>query len=675
MKRFIATAAPACATLLVSYSPVYAGEAAGALTTTDVPETVVVTASPFAQDLIDLSSSVAQITREQLIVTGGGGLGDVLKDIPGVASSGFAPGAARPVIRGLGSTRVRVTENGLGSHDVSDISDDHAVPVDPLAAIEVEVLRGPATLRYGSQAIGGVVNAINNRIPFDTSEGVAFEAFGGISSNGIERLGGGLADYRTGNWAFHVDGIIRGVDDYDTPDGTQNNSFAFSRGYAIGGAYIGNGGGAGGLSFNQFIAHYGIPTEADAEEVSHIELDQKNYSGAFRFMNPFSGIANISANGVYTDYEHSEVVDGEGPLVTFKNNEWEGRLEIIHEAFGPITTGALGFQFDNRDFEAVGEEADYLLPSKTDSFATYLFEELTISDSFKLQGSARVDWTSIKGETEALGAFDLDYTPVSFALGALFRPGMGDTSFFVNVSRTERAPAVTELFAQGPHEATATFEFGDPNLDIESAFSIEGGIRHQDANDNRATFSVYSTNYSHFIYGLLTGNSYDEEGSFFPDDSGEFRELLYSQQDADFWGIEAQAHWHVFEGFGGRFGVDAQADYVRAEFEDGTNVPRIPPFRIGGGIFFENQMLELKVGALYHDKQDKVGLNDTPTDSYTTVDASATIHLFEGPGGDVDLVLSGTNLTDSVGRNAVSFTKDFVVLPGRTFRAVLHFAR
>ena len=674
MKKFIATAAPACASLLITYSSAYAGEAAGALVTSDIPETVVITASPFSQDLINLSSSVAQIPHQELIVSGGIGLGDALKNVPGVTSSGFAPGAARPVIRGLGSTRVRVTENGLGVHDVSDISDDHGVPIDPLSATEVEVLRGPATLRYGSQAIGGVVNAINNRVPINLAEGTAFDAIGGISSNGTERLGGAVGDFRSGNWAFHADGIIRGVDDYETPDGTQPNSFAFTRGFALGGAYIGSAG-AGGLGYNQFIAHYGIPTEPDADEVSHVELESKNYSGALRFMTPIPGISSISANGVYTDYRHSEVVDGAGPLVTFKNKEWEGRLEAIHEGFGPISTGAIGLQYDDRDFEAVGEEADYLLPTKTNSVAAYIFEELALSDSFKLQGAARVDWTSAEGEIEALGPFDLDYTPTSFSLGAVFRPMMGDTSFFVNVSRTERAPAVTELFAQGPHEATGTFEIGDPALDIESAFSIEGGIRHEGGNGNRASLSAYSTKYNGFIFGLLTGNSFDEEGNFFPDDSGGFNELLYTQQDANFWGIEAQAHWHLFEGLGGRIGVDAQADYVRAEFDDGTNVPRIPPFRIGGGIFYETTRFEAKIGALYNAEQDKVSANETTTDSFTTLDASATIHLFEGPIGDVDLVLIGTNLTDSVGRNAVSFTKDFVMLPGRTFRAVLHFAR
>ena len=164
-------------------------------------------------------------------------------------------------------------------------------------------------------------------------------------------------------------------------------------------------------------------------------------------------------------------------------------------------------------------------------------------------------------------------------------------------------------------------------------------------------------------------------GPSFPNDSGEFKELRYSQQDATFWGLEGQIHWHVFEGMNGRFGVDAQADYVRATFDAGGNVPRIPPYRIGGGIFFENQSVELKLGALYHGKQDKIAANETPTEGLHDGGCIRDDPSLRRSGGDVDLVLSGTNLTDSVGRNHVSFTKDFVELPGRTFRLMLHFAR
>ena len=673
MKYTFATAAHACAIFMLAQSTAHAGEAGvGTLTTTDVPETVVVTASPFAQNLIDLSASVAQVTREELLTSGGIGLGDALRNVPGVTSSGFTAGSSRPVIRGLGATRVRVTENGLGSHDASDVSDDHAVPIDPLAALEVEVLRGPATLRYGSQAIGGVVNSINNRIPIDLGEGTNFEGFGSISSNSIERLGGMVIDYRRGNWAFHADGLIRGADDYDTPHGTQTNTFSFGRGFALGGAYIGNSG-AGGLGYNQFIAHYGIPTKPGAEEVAHIDLNQKNYGGVSRFR--LSGFATIEAQGVYTDYTHSEIVDGEGVLSTFNNKEWEARVEAIHERIGPLTMGAVGVQFGNRDYEALGEAVEYLLPTETDSFAAYLFEELALSDSLRLQGAARVEWTKLTGETDTSGRFDLDFTPVNFSVGAVFSPGMANTSLFSNAAWTQRAAHVTELFAQGPHEATGTYEMGDPNLSIERAFSIEGGIKHEAPNENRASFSIYRTRFDGFIYGLLTGNSYDDEGNFFRDESGDLRELLYGQQDATFWGLEGMIHWHLFEGLGGRFGIDAQADYVRAKFDDGTNVPRIPPFRVGGGIFYEGDVFEARVSALHNAAQEEIGVKETPTNSFIAVDASATIHLARAAAGEVNLVLSASNLTDSVGRNHVSFTKNFVQLPGRTFRLMLHLAR
>ena len=190
MRKFIMTSALASASFSLSLQNAALAGEAGVINPEAIPETVVITASPFAQNPLDVAASVSQITHQELIVSGGIGIGDALKNVPGVTTSGFAAGSSRPVIRGLSSTRVHITENGIGTHDTSDLGDDHAVPIDPLASIEVEVLRGPATLRYGSQAIGGVVNAINNRIPFDLSEGPALEGIAGISSNSIERLGG-----------------------------------------------------------------------------------------------------------------------------------------------------------------------------------------------------------------------------------------------------------------------------------------------------------------------------------------------------------------------------------------------------------------------------------------------------------------------------------------------------
>ena len=672
MKKFLLSTSSACTIVLVWQVSALAGEA-GVLNPDAVPETVVITASPFAQNPLDVAASVSQITHQELIVSGGIGIGDALKNVPGVTTSGFGAGSSRPVIRGLSSTRVRITENGIGGHDTSDLGDDHAVPIDPLASIQVEVLRGPATLRYGSSAIGGVVNAINNRIPIELSEGTAIEGIAGISSNSIERLGGAIADYRQGNWAFHADGLIRGADNYETPDGTQLNSFAFGRSYALGGAYIGDGGSAAGLSFNQSLAHYGSPTEPGSDEVSHVELNTKNYNGALRLNSPLPGIMRITAQGGYTDYFHNEISDSEGPLAHFANKEWETRVEALHLPFGPITTGAIGMQFGNRDFSVTGARNPIFFTRPRPTVSQPIFSKRSRSPSGStLQGAARVEWTGMTGDTDALGFFDRKFTPVSYALGAVFKP-TGTTSLFANAAWTARAPNPVELFAQGAHDASHTFETGDPNSTLEKAFSIEGGIKHQAMDGSTASFSIYRTKFDGFIDGFLTGNACDEEGNCGPAGTGDFDELFYRQNKAEFWGFEAQAHWHVFDIGKGRGGIDLQADYVRATLDDLGNVPRIPPLRYGGGLFYETDDLELTVNVLHATEQNKVEAHETPTDGYTTLGASAVFHVYRGEAGDMDIALIGSNLTDSVQRNHVSFNKDFVLQPGRTFRLMLHF--
>jgi iron complex outermembrane receptor protein len=653
-------------------------------------EEVIITASPLTSAAIELAQSVAQIPREELFTTGGFGLGDALRNVPGVTSSSFAPGASRPIIRGFDAARVRVTENGIGSHDVSEFSGDHGVPIDPLASIEVEVLRGPGTLRYGSQAIGGVVNAINNRIPLDTAEGFGGDAFASIASNGTERIAGLLVDTRIGNLAFHADGIARGVDDYDTPPGQQHNSYAFGRGFAVGGAYV-DGMNAAGLSFNRYVSHYGIPTAEEEHEEheeeeheeeeehhhgpAHVDLEQNRYSAAARFTMPFGGIESFNLRGSYSDYTHEEITAGEEieeVEATFDNEEWEARAEALHAGFGPIMSGAIGAQWNTRDFSAGGHGAEYLLPTETDSFALYAFERLGLGPQLTLELAGRIDWTSVSGETDALGSLDLDFTPLSFAGGLVFRP-QEPLSISVNLSHTQRAPHVTELFAQGPHEASATFEIGDPTLERERSTSMEAMLHYDGMGGAHGTLGIFRSQFDGFIAGVLTGNSYDEEGTFFPDDSGEFAELLYLQEDAVFWGFEAQAHLPLFALAGGMAGINAQMDYVRAEFDSGGNVPRITPFRYGGGVFFERNGLELRVDALHTSSQDDIAAGETPTDGFTMLDASATFRALTLEAGAIDVSISGTNLLNETARNHVSFTKDHVLLHGRSLRVSMHY--
>lgn len=661
-RRILATAA------LLAGAAVAPAHAEGAV------ETIIVTASPLARGMHELSQSAAQLSRDELIASGGFGLGDALAHVPGVASSGFAPGAARPVIRGFDAARVRVTENGLGSHDVSDVSADHGVPVDPLAAREIEVIRGPGTLRYGSQAIGGVVNAINNRIPFSApAEHMNYEVLASYGANANERMAGGLADVRAGNFVVHIDGIFREADSYDTGAGEQANSFSSGNSQAMGGAYVANGIAAG-LSFSRYASEYGIPPEPGAAEIATIDLEQSRWTGAVRFDAPIPGIETLNVEGTTSDYTHDEVVAGEGVAATFNNDEWEARGELVHQGFGPIARGAFGIQTGRRDFEALGEAEEYLLPTRTDSLAFYVFEEIALGDDLTAELSLRTERADVKGEIAALGAFDRDFEPLSYAAGLVFR-ATDALSLTFNASRTARAPNAVELYAQGPHEASATFELGDPTLSEEKATSFEAGLRYEGADGLRFSAAGFHSAFEGFVAGVLTGNSYDEDGNFFPDDSEEFAELFYTQADATFWGFEAEARLPLGEAWNGTFGIDLQADYVRAEFDGGGNVPRITPLRYGGGFFFESADTDLRLRVRRVDEQDKIAANETPTDGYTTLDAAATFRAYEGDGGALDLSLIGVNLTDELARNHVSFTKDHVALPGRDVRLVLRFVR
>jgi iron complex outermembrane receptor protein len=632
-------------------------------------QTVIVTATPYGES--SFGQSAAEVSRERLLKEGSFSLGDALKNVAGVTSSGFATGATRPVIRGFDASRVRVTENGLGSHDVSDISADHGVPVDPLSAVEIEVLRGPSTLRFGSQAIGGVVNAINNRIPIDIDDGTRhIDSFASYGSNSDERLLGALGDMRMGAFALHADSFVRDAGSYRVPSGKQENTYARGYGAALGAAGIGEDI-AGGFAFNRYASNYGIPTEPGGE-VANIDLKQNKYTGELRLTAPVPGIERIQFESNYADYHHDEIVQGEGIASSFNNNEWEGRAELLHKGFGLIERGALGIQAGLRDFEALGEAGNYLNPTKTNSVAAYIFEKIPVRDNLSLELALRGERVKAKGSTALLGAIERRFTPFSAAGGVIFQANER-LSFSVNASRTMRAPNAVELFAQGGHEATGTFEFGDPTLEEEVSRSIEAGIHYKDTEDRRASFTVFRSAFRNFIFGMLTGNSYDEDGNFFPDDSEEFAELLYRSADAVFRGFESEAHLPLFDVGDGVFGVEGQIDYVRATFTGGGNVPRIPPLRYGGGMFFESRRFDVSWNILNTTAQHRVASNETPTEGYVILDAAATVRLFTGEDGTLALTLAGSNLTNEAARNHVSFTKDHVELPGRSVKLMLRF--
>lgn len=622
---------------------------------------------------------VTVVPGNEITSTPGGNLADSLQYRPGIAGSTFAPGANRPVIRGLDNFRVRVQENGIGSHDVSALSEDHAVPIDPFAADRIEVVRGPATLRYGSQAIGGVVNAINERIPeIIPARGFSIETRGGLNSADRGADGAFKATAGAGGFAVHADAFKRHASDYNTPQGRMANSFVDNQGFSVGGSLIGPSGFAG-MAFTRYDALYGIPGEE-----ARIDMLQDKLQSRGEWRVGGMGIEAIRYWFGVSDYEHFEVVPGEGIGSIFTNKEVEGRIEVQHlpiaTAFGELR-GAVGTQFGRRKTIADSLEGDDLLaPARTNSVAAFVFEELQVTKRLRLQAAARIEHTRVDGIGLDLSdpltpiAGEKTFRPISASAGILYELPMGVVARLTG-QYVERAPDAAELFSKGIHEATGTFEIGNPFLAKETAQTIEVGFRRAKG-AFRFDASAYHTRFDGFIFKRLTGERCDDDlASCTPGGGGtELKQALFQQRDATFSGVELQAQLDVAPIWRGVWGVDGQYDFVRARFDDaqGGNVPRIPPHRAGAGVYYRDPNWFARAGFLHAFDQNKIGDNETPTEGYTllSADLAYTFKLNSQSGAipEMTIGLKGENLLDDDVRNHVSFLKEEVLQPGRTIR-------
>lgn len=626
-------------------------------------ETIVITASPLTTDPDKLSTIVGQVDRSEILRAGGPNLADVLANIPGVTGTSFAYGASRPVIRGFDANRVKVMEDGIGSFDVSEIGPDHGVPLDPLSAQRIEVVRGAATLRYGSQAIGGVVNALNNRVPLSLPDaaltGEATGSYGSVADTGQGSL---LLDARTGDIALHADGFIRRTGDYNIPGGVQSNSYFHGDGFSGGGSYFW-GGSRAGAAVIHYDAKYGIPGEN-----SYIDMRQTKALFRSSFALDAGVAKSLTLDGGYGDYQHDERDPTGASLATFKDREWDVRAESLFGAFGPFSAAALGGQVQHRLFSALGDAQTYLLPTESTNAAGFLFLEAPVTDAVRFQVGGRIERVMVDGTPASGAPTSRSFTPVSGSAG-LSITAATDVQIGLTVSSAARAPSITELFARGPHDGPATFETGDPTLTIERSNSIEATL-HASARSVHFEAALWGAKFKNYVYGRLTGRTCDEDGVCAANDAGELRELFYRQGNASFWGAEAKASFDVFEVRDGVFGVMALADYVRATLDNAGNVPRIPPYHLGGGVLWNSDMWDASFTARYSGAQNKISTGETPTAGYVSLDGEIALRPFaDYP--KVELALVGHNLTDQLQRNAVSLNKDVVALPGRDLRVVL----
>jgi iron complex outermembrane receptor protein len=691
----------------------------------------------------DQFATVTVVPNEELRRSGGATLGDLLFSKPGITGSSFAPGAAsRPIIRGLDANRVGIVENGVGGGGVSDLGEDHFVPIDPLATNQVEVVRGPAALRYGSTSIGGVVSATNNRIPdaLPSCAAAPFQSYGlpmkaplanaaspgcmtvetrtAVSSVDRGAEGGILLDAGGGNFAVHADAYGRRAGDYSIPgypylfdqtrpvDGRQPNSASQAAGASIGGSYIFHGGFIG-AAITQNDALYRIPGIDGADHQTRIDARQTKFTAKGEYRPDAAAIEAIRFWAGATDYKHDEIGLGDpadpatlGVRQSFTSKEQEGRVEVqlmpFNARFATVTT-AIGLQAGHQQLTAPspddpGSPLNGLFdPNRNDRIAGYIFNELKFTETTKAQIAGRVERVNLSGTTPAFvpDVFDLvvdpagigpatprnlHFTPKSASVGLIQELPWGLVASITG-QYVERAPKPAELFSRGGHDATATFDIGNPDLGIETAKSIEVGLRRA-AGPLRFELTGFYTKFNGFIYRRLTGNTCEDVACVDAADPNplELNQARYSQRGAVFRGAEFQSQLDVGQFHGGIWGIENQLDVVRATFADGGNVPRIPPVRVGVGVFWRDASWLARVNYLHaFAHNDIAAIGETPTAGYNLLKAeiSYKTKLDKSWFGAREMMvgLVGNNLLNENIRNSVSYNKDEVLLPGIGVRA------
>lgn len=629
-------------------------------------------------------------------------IGETLKMQPGVHSNYYGPVAASPVIRGLDGPRVKLLSNGLDTADVSRVGPDHAISADAITTEQIEVLRGPATLLYGSGAIGGVVNIVDNRIPRQLrSPQTTLDA--SVNNVASEKSYALNHDGASDQFAWHLDAMDRSSDDFKVPTFTNDeggtnsvleNTWLDNRAVNLGGSFLQQDGLIG-FSYGHIANQYGIPGHHHHEEEEGVEaeetgvyadMEQDRFGLTGELYNPINGIEQLNFSSAYTDYQHTEIEDG-APGTKFTNKTVEARFTAEHSDIA-MWHGLVGVHYQNNDFAAIGDEA-FTPATTTDSVALFTLEERSFGD-VKAQLGARVERTSHQVDeltvSDELTVFDIDtsLTAVSASAGLVwnFQPGFNWT---VNLSHSARVPSASEIYANGLHLATSSYELGaaysiDADGEIgladrqptrEVANNIDLGF-HKVAGDLTFSYNFFFNQVNDYLYQADSGftmadlHHHHEEGAGeeIPGEAAHDHEdyvvYQYQQQDVDMYGME----------FSMTYRLDAQqqlqlfADSVRIELRDGGSLPRVSPVKFGIEYQYEIADWQLVAGATRYSKQTHIAAEETATPGYTLFDVAMN-YEFALDNVDLTAYLRGNNLTDELARVHTSFLKEDVPLPGR----------
>lgn len=641
-------------------------------------------------------------------------LGDTLKYEVGVHSSYYGPVSSSPIIRGLEGPRVLITQNGLDAGDASRVGPDHAVATEASTARQIEILRGPATLFYGSGAIGGVVNIVDDRVPQSTdTQGEWRLQHDNVASDKLASAG---VTTGAGNIAVHADGFWREADDYRIPgraelelehdDGHEyedehqneeirkrlNNSASEAKGFNLGGSYLLDSGFVG-LSFGRLERNYGIPGHGHGDEdidvFADLEQDRVQLLSELSLANPFFSAVNTRLG--YTDYIHNEIEANE--IVTaFKNRTREARVDLFHHPLADWR-GAVSVQYKYNDFEAIGEEA-FTPPSTTESIALALMEERHFGDVL-IQLGARVEQVDIVADNliveheehdqdhaNQLSGFSVDQSssPYSLSAGAVWDFTTG-YNMGLSLTHAQRTPSATELLSFGPHIGSGMFEVGAllivdqheeefgfdlarADVELEKSNNFDLSLRKVDGDIGfivNAFYNLIDNYYYLSATGLHMEIGHEQDQGEGDDHGKDLPVFVYQAKDAELYGFEGQFIWQLTD----PLKLTLTTDYTRAKLKAGADLPRIPPMRVGSIVSYELGDYSIEFSALHYFKQNKISTLGTETNGYTLVDLQFNYQLQKFVPG-VTLYLQGKNLTNEDARVHSSFLKDKAPLPARS---------
>ncbi|MDX1950351.1 MAG: TonB-dependent receptor [Rickettsiales bacterium] len=639
---------------------------------------VVVSANPLEKNSKEFARPAKVLKNEELNRKNSITLGETLKQELGVHSSFYGAGASRPIIRGLDGDNIAILQNSISVIDASAASPDHNISIDPFSAEKIEIIRGPQALFYGSKAIGGVVNILDSRIIEEQQTELVSGEFNTRYNTGDRertagiKLKGGEAN---SGLNYYFSGVARDTDNYDingfarsealriadpladevsnkllnSQTDSVNGTFGISKVYDDG--FLG-------VSYSALNNNYGIPVEPEEGENIQMKSRRFDVSGGNEKVN--DTIKKLTYKIGFTDYNHTEF-EGNTPETSFKNNGFDGRIELTHNPINGFQ-GAVGLQSTLINASAVGEDP-FVPLTKTLTNSAFIYEELPF-DRYSLMFGGRADYQQAESEGGATFGNPQDRNDLTFSGSTGIKYFIDDvyTSNF-NLSYTERAPNQTELYANGPHGATSTFEVGDANLDIQRSFGADLSFK-KEVGELTGELNLFYNRFQNYIFLNPTGVV----------DGGSGYEIFnFTGVPAEFFGFELASNYNLINEGNNKLDSNASFDYVQAEnTRTGQNLPRISPMRVGAGLAYTNKSLIASVQNFYVFEQDEIAANETKTDGYNMLNLALDYNLSEfnlNPESKIEpsIYLQANNILDEEARVHNSFIKDSAPLMGRNY--------